>query len=238
MKRALFRKKENMNWRLIITLTALIWALTAAAEAQNTPARLKILIDPAHGGQDHGVKIGDKKEKDLVLALALKIKAEMANIPSVEIHLTRSDDRTLSVLQRSDLARNIDPHIFLSLHINAGFSKSAGGYEVFFPGFKTPHRGNGEPAAIIADMEKNKHLNDTVRFAQGLLKNLEQVFPRKGRGLREAPVLILDNLPFPAMIVELGFATHTEERKALTREKTQAAIVDAFVKTIKEFDYR
>ncbi len=203
--------------------------------AEKQAARIKILIDPAHGGGDSGVTIGKTREKDLVLDLALKIKARLADSPRLEIHLTRSDDRNLAVPQRVDLARGMNPDLFMSLHVNAGFGKAAGGYELFFPGFKSASGSGGEPAAIIADMSRNKHQNDTVRFSQGLLKNLERVLPRKGRGLREAPILILNDLPFPAVLVELGFGTSPEDKKLLLKEKTTRDIVDALVKSLQEY---
>jgi len=48
---------------------------------------------------------------------------------------------------------------------------------------------------------------------------MENVFPRKGRGLRDAPMPILGDLSIPAVVLEVGFATNTDDRKKILNEK-------------------
>jgi N-acetylmuramoyl-L-alanine amidase len=84
-------------------------------------------------------------------------------------------------------------------------------------------------------MVKNKSLNDSVRFAQILQRNMEKVFPRKGRGLREAPMPILNELTLAAVVLEMGFATNVDDKKKVIDEKTQQAIVEVLSKSIREF---
>jgi len=123
----------------------------------------------------------------------------------------------------------------LSLHVNAGFGKKSTGYEIYFPGFRQVASGGGESSPIIKDMARNKSLNDSVRLAQQIQSGLETVFPRKGRGLRDAPSPLLDGLTIPGLVVEIGFATHTEDRKKLTEPETQRAIASAMVKGLQDY---
>jgi N-acetylmuramoyl-L-alanine amidase len=125
--------------------------------------------------------------------------------------------------------------LFISLHVNAGFGNKATGYEIFFPGFKTPATDQNESKAILKDMEQNKYLNDSVRLAQMIQRNMENVFPRKGRGLRDAPMPILGDLSIPAVVLEVGFATNTDDRKKILNEKTQQAIAQALAKGIRDY---
>ena len=97
------------------------------------------------------------------------------------------------------------------------------------PGFGRPSMEETNLAAILKDMEKNRYLNDSVRLAQQIQTGLETVFPRQGRGLRDAPSPLLEGLTIPAVVVELGFATHPEDRNKLTDEKTQKAVARAVV---------
>lgn len=84
-------------------------------------------------------------------------------------------------------------------------------------------------------MAKNKYLNDSVRLAQTIQKNMEKVFPRKGRGLRDAPIPVLTGLSIPAVVLEIGFATNLEDKEKIMDEKTQSAIVQALSTSIREY---
>jgi N-acetylmuramoyl-L-alanine amidase len=64
---------------------------------------------------------------------------------------------------------------------------------------------------------------------------MERVFPRKGRGLRDAPMPILNGLTLAAVVLEMGFATNADDRKKVIDEKTQQAIVEVLSKSIREF---
>ncbi|MDP1992091.1 MAG: N-acetylmuramoyl-L-alanine amidase [Syntrophales bacterium] len=194
-----------------------------------------VLIDPAHGGDEAGVTVDKLREKDLNLNLALMIRQEAQKGANFEVQLTRSTDRTMTVSERSKAVGVSNPDCLLILHVNAGFGKKAAGYEVYFPGFRQAVVGGGDSTAILKDMEKNSYLNDSVRLAQKIQASLETVFPRKGRGLRDAPSPLLDALTLPGLIVEVGFATQTEDRKKLTDEETQKAVARALVRGLRDY---
>ncbi len=78
-----------------------------------------IVIDPAHGGQDTGVKIKDKvDEKDITLTIALALQKELAQESNLKIILTRDSDKELNLEERKKNIAKIKPDFFLSLHIN------------------------------------------------------------------------------------------------------------------------
>ncbi len=216
-------------WTLLI---ACLVPLTGEGAQQN---RYMVLIDPAHGGEDSGVVSDQIREKDLTMNIALFIQQEAKKGEGLQVQLTRSADRTMTVAERIKAAGASKPDCVISLHINGGFGKKATGYEVYFPGFRQDLSPGGEAAPILKDMAKNKSLNDSVRLAQQIQASIETVFPRKGRGLRDAPSPLLDGLTMPGLIVELGFATNPEERKRLTGEETQRAIARALVKGLRNY---
>ncbi len=94
-----------------------------------------------------------------------------------------------------------------------------------------PRRRQKEPLVPLS----NKYLNDTVKLAHLVQKNLDSLFPRKGRGLREADVPLAEGLSVPVLVVELGFATNPDEKKKLASGKTQTEIARALAKSIKSF---
>jgi N-acetylmuramoyl-L-alanine amidase len=220
---------------LLLTLTG-FFIMAAPAWAEPRQGAPLVVIDPGHGGADGGVKLTDRyQEKDANLAIALMVQKELIRSGSVQVRLTRDGDRLLSIPERQKAIRALQPALLISLHVNGGFGKHSSGYEVYFPGFGA-HGSEGEDSAeILKDMARNKYLNDSVRLAQSLQRNLDGVFPRKGRGLREAPTPILEGLTIPAVVVEIGFATNPEDRARIMDEKTQRAVAQALNKALQEY---
>ena len=231
-----------MNKRIIKIITCLsllmfFLILVPILMVQATQAKRLVIIDAAHGGADAGVMVTDKiQEKEVTLILAQLLQKELAKSPDIQTQLTRTSDKTISNAERMKIVKAASGEVlFISLHVNAGFGNKATGYEIFFPGFKTPATDQNESKAILKDMEQNKYLNDSVRLAQMIQRNMENVFPRKGRGLRDAPMPILGDLSIPAVVLEVGFATNTDDRKKILNEKTQQAIAQALAKGIRDY---
>ncbi|MCX5837556.1 MAG: N-acetylmuramoyl-L-alanine amidase [Deltaproteobacteria bacterium] len=194
-----------------------------------------VLIDPAHGGEDSGVLSDKLREKDLTLNMSLLVRQEAQKIPGLQVQLTRSADRRMTIAERVQAAGTMKADCVVSLHANAGFGKKATGYEIYFPGFRQAASEGGNSSPILKDMARNKSLNNSVRLAQQIQSGLETVFPRKGRGLRDAPSPLLDGLTIPGLVVEIGFATHPDDRKKLTDPETQKAIANAIVKGLQKY---
>jgi N-acetylmuramoyl-L-alanine amidase len=220
----------------IFTIMMLLFCMTpltgAGASRQNA---YLVLIDPAHGGEDPGVVSDKLREKDLTMNIALLIRQEAQKNQSLQVQLTRSADRGMTIAERVKATEAMKADCLISLHVNAGFGKKSTGYEIYFPGFRQAVSGGGESSPIIKDMARNKSLNDSVRLAQQIQSGLETVFPRKGRGLRDAPSPLLDGLAIPGLVVEMGFATHPDDRKKLTEPETQRAIASAVVKGLQNY---
>jgi N-acetylmuramoyl-L-alanine amidase len=229
----------NTLIKRIAFLTFLLFFLVPSSllMAQTGQKKKLVIIDAAHGGIDAGVSVTDKvREKEMTLILSQLLQKELAKMPGIQVQMTRTSDKMLSSADRRKIAMEAPADaLFISLHLNAGFGKNATGYEIYFPGFKTAPEDKGGSKAILKDMVRNKSLNDSVRFAQVIQRNMEHVFPRKGRGLRDAPMPILSDLTMTAVVLEGGFATNIDDRKKIMDEKTQQAIAQALSKSIRDF---
>ena len=229
-----------MNLRLCKKVLSILILLLAfpglSAMAESPRGKYVIVIDAAHGGTDKGVKLSrNLYEKDVTLAIAKGLRGDLNKTKSIKVYLTRSTDKNVSTPRRMKAPTKLKADLFISLSINAGFGKSSSGYEVYYPGFKKMSSKKGESNDIAKDMVRNRYLNESVRFAQIVMKNIEKVFPRQGRGLRNAPIPILDGLTIPAVVIELGFATNVKDRNKLKSEKIQESIAKALSKSIKEY---
>lgn len=231
------RKMKTMTNRGIFFLLLLGFVFSCPLlGAERLPAKDIVIIDPAHGGDDKGVKVADDQyEKGITLKIAQMLQNELLASGNVTVQLTRAADKDMPMANRIKMAKSDRARMLISIHINAGFGKKAGGYEIYFPGFNKVPAGAGGAEGIIRDMEGNKHLNESVALAQSIMRNLQQIFPRKERGLRDAPVPVLEGLDLPAVAVEIGFATNTEDKKIITEEKGQKAVALALSKGVREF---
>ena len=205
--------------------------------AERPPVKRVVIIDPAHGGADKGVKLSDSLfEKDVTLKIALALQQELQASGVVAVQLTRNSDREVPPAARTKIIRSAGPGILISLHVNAGFGKKAAGYEVYFPGFNAAASARESGASeIIRDMAGHKYVNESVGLAQGIMRDLQTVFPREDRGLREAPVLLLQGLSLPAVVVEIGFATNGEDKAVIAGDKGQKAVAAALSKSVRDF---
>lgn len=228
------KKSKIISFCAILVLLGICcWA--GQASAQQERLSKAIIIDAGHGGPDLGVKVSDTAyEKDLNLRIALALQKELIRSGYKQVILTRSADKEISLKDRIQLIKNNDPLLVIGIHINGGFGNKSKGYEIYFPGFGAEKETRSETSAIIKDMTKNKHLNDSVKLAQYIQKYLDGVFPKENRGLREAPIPLLEGINVPAVVVEIGFLTNKENRKIVTDDKVQQEIAKAISRGIKE----
>ena len=80
---------------------------------------LTIAIDPGHGGEDYGA-VGPTglTEKEINLDTANRL-TDLLRRKGAEVVLTRSDDRTLGLYERIEIAENVDADMLISIHHNA-----------------------------------------------------------------------------------------------------------------------
>lgn len=78
-----------------------------------------IVIDPGHGGKDEGAHGADSYEKDVCLAVGLKLQAQIqADMPGVKVVMTRTTDTYPSLYARANMANAAGGDLFISIHCN------------------------------------------------------------------------------------------------------------------------
>ncbi len=94
--------------------------------------RVKVVIDPGHGGYKPGASYGGVKEKDINLDIARRLAAHL-RARGVEVILTREKDVHVSLSDRVRIANRQRPDLFLSIHANAEVSRSQHGAMSLYP---------------------------------------------------------------------------------------------------------
>ncbi len=221
-----------------------------------------IVIDAGHGGKDPGA-IGKKaKEKDITLALALKLgKYINDNLPDVKVIYTRKTDKFIELHRRSEIADENNADLFISIHVNASRAKSVTGTSTFVMGlnrsekqlevvkrensviliednYKKKYDGfdpNSPETEIIFSLYQNSYLDQSIKIA-GLVQDqfLERA-KRVNRDVRQAGLVVLWNCSMPSILIETGFITNPTEEKFLMSENGQAIIASSIYRAVKEY---
>ena len=104
-----------------------------------------VVLDPGHGGRESGA-IGSNglTEKDLNLAVAQMAATEL-RAHGFSVLLTRTTDVRIPVVVRSEIARAVDPYVFVSIHHNGGAVRRSSN-----PGTETYHQARNPDSARLA----------------------------------------------------------------------------------------
>ncbi len=226
---------KNIKKLLLISALVGVFSFLYAINLFAATNIYTIIIDPAHGGTDIGVKITDKiNEKTITLAIAHELQNELSRESNIKVILTRDSDTNISAEKINKIVRENKTDFFISIHINKGFGKHASGFELYYPGFGKDKAGGKKEIKDLSN-DKINQINKSVRMAQLIQRNLDSIFARKGRGLREADTPQVEGLSVPALTVEIGFASNSDDRKKILSEKTHKEIAQALAKSIKSF---
>lgn len=122
--------------------------------------KFTLVIDPGHGGRDHGAAGVYSKEKDLVLKFALAFgQLVERNCPDVRVIYTRKTDVFIPLGRRAEIANKNHADLFISIHINA----LSGGRRV--RGLQTYTLGRGQNTGqkgIMENLEVAKRENSVI----------------------------------------------------------------------------
>lgn len=242
----------------ILLFSLLAWAQSpkpgeAIPLAVPQTARLKVAVDPGHGGKDEGAK-GQKglKEKAVALELALALKDRLQKA-GFDVILTREDDVFIPVWDRAKLANEAGADLFISLHLNAAKARSARGSEVFFlsldagdadaaevaemenAGASTAPGPDSVVAGILDDMAQKAFLQDSEKLAVSVQNQLNRLGGIKERGVKQAPFAVLRSAAMPAILVETDFISNPKEEVKLRDPAFRKKVADAITQGVQKF---
>lgn len=158
-----------------------------------------IVIDPGHGGKDPGAVSGNAVEKTIVMNTANKLKQKLEAAGAI-VKMTRTGDTFPSLQERVQFAKNNYGEIFISIHANAA-SATAQGTETFY--------------SISANDNQKEDIALATFINSEIVKNANM----KDRGVRPEDYYVIRNLYIPAVLVELGFLTNSEDRSKLLNDQ-------------------
>jgi N-acetylmuramoyl-L-alanine amidase len=231
----------------------------AAASAEESLRFRTVVLDPGHGGDDHGAEgAADLLEKDVVLDVAERLATHL-RAAGLEVVKTRGDDRFVPLEERTRIANGADADLFISIHANAAPMRGARGIETFFASPEATdaaalelasqeNEAFGEEAvaaaqddallAILGDLLATEHLSDSQEFARMAQHRIATKEAARSRGVKQAPFVVLMGVRMPAVLVEIGFLTNPHDQRALRRVDERERLARELAAAVASFRQR
>jgi N-acetylmuramoyl-L-alanine amidase len=234
-------------------------ALSREGEQPSGEEIQTIVIDPGHGGRMEPGAQGKygTLEKDITLALALKLRDVIERNRPVRVVLTRDTDVSVSLENRAAKANSEKADLFISIHVNSSFRKEARGSETFFLGTEASddetrrlaylennpaevERGIGgdnkdEISMILWDMAQTAYLKESSLLAETIQEELNHLLGTRNRGIKQIPFRVLTGVACPAVLVEVAFISNPDEERKLQTEWFQNNVVEAIYRGVESY---
>jgi N-acetylmuramoyl-L-alanine amidase len=218
-----------------------------------------IIVDPGHGGRDTGA-IGTHTisgrtlrviEKDITLKVSKELHSRIAAAyPDKRVLLTREGDTYPTLEDRVAIANAVplkenEAIIFISVHANASFNKTARGYEVWYlsPEYRRTvidadrYNDSADIISIHNAMLEEEFTTESIMMAQSILKRFDETIGRSipSRGIKAEEWFVVRNVRMPSVLVELGFVTNEEDARLMSDENYLKSFSEALYKGITDF---
>jgi N-acetylmuramoyl-L-alanine amidase len=222
----------------------------------------KVVLDPGHGGRDPGAVGRKSKEKDIVLAIALKTGQYIQeNMEDVEVIYTRKTDEFVELFRRAEIANESNADLFISIHCNASRSPAPYGAETFVMGlhrsqenlevakkenaailleedYEITYGGfdpNSPEAHVVFSLYQNAYLEQSLEFSRLVQDQFRERVKLNDRGVKQAGFLVLYKIAMPGVLVETGFLSNSKEEEFLMSEQGQTYIASAIYRAFREY---
>jgi N-acetylmuramoyl-L-alanine amidase len=196
--------------RLFCFLFVLCIGVNFASADPTNPNKIKVVIDAGHGGKDTGAQTNSVLEKQIVADVSAQLK-ELCTDKNIEIILLRTEDEFMSLQERVAKIEALSPDLVISLHANYSKNRDRNGVEVY-----------------VAD---NEYTMRSSFFGTKILESFKRK-DFKTSDLKSANFFLLKNLKCPAVTVELGFLSNSEDMKYLNSEFGQKFLAKQIVSSL------
>lgn len=249
------------NIKYLVIVFCFIFSYTATAQSNS---KFKVTLDAGHGAHDFGAIYHGHIEKNITLAIVLKVGKILEANPNVQVNYTRKTDVFIELVERSSIANRADANIFVSIHCNANKNTTASGSETYVMGlnknasnlavaksenavitlekdYKQKYEGfdpNNPSSLIGLTLMQEEYLDNSISLASKIQDQFSGI-NKKTRGVKQAPFMVLHKAYMPRVLIETGFISNPEEGATLDSEEGQQqiaqAIADAIVSYKREY---
>lgn len=169
-----------------------------------------VVIDPGHGGDDKGGHFGRVYEKHLALDTAYRLESMLRGMGYRTV-MTRRSDLFISLPERCHIANQQRNAIFVSVHYNYTWKKHVSGIETFY---------YGQSSCKLASYVQS-----------GMIRKTRTV----DRGVKFGRFYVIRNTKIPAILIEGGFVSNTDERNRMKSAYFREAVARGIAEGIQRY---
>lgn len=178
---------------------------------QRSPdGKIYVVLDPGHGGSDCGATRNKIYEKDITLDITKRVE-KLLEKKGYEVFMTRTKDETVSLQERVDISENIQPDIFVSIHVNSSNSSTPKGLETHY------------------------YKDNSLVLAKTVHASMLNHIKTSDRGLFKSKFYVINHTTAPAILVEIGFLSNDSERNQLVTDSRKQATAKAIAEGINDY---
>jgi N-acetylmuramoyl-L-alanine amidase len=226
--------------------------------------KYKVILDAGHGGKDHGTRGKNVKEKDVVLAVTLRVGKYLESLAdNIEVLYIRKKDEYSHPKERANFANEAEADLYVSIHANAmppGYP-GVSGTETFVMGTKNEGRNfevakrensvilleenyeeiyqgfdpNSPEVNIMFEIMQEAYQDNSIFLAQTVEEQFAKRAGRKSRGVKQSSLWVLWNTAMPSVLIEIGYLTNPKEERELSSDKVQDYIASAIFRSIRDY---
>jgi N-acetylmuramoyl-L-alanine amidase len=214
----------------------------------------RVVLDPGHGGSDPGA-IGPAgvREKDVTLDIARRAAPILVK-EGLEVILTRTDDRFVTLEERTARANEQQADLFVSIHCNAAENHVRHGIETYVLDTTkdeiaarvaarenaTSQAATAELGSILANMRMADQASRSTRLAElmqrAALGSLRDKYPDvHDGGVHTAGFYVLVGARMPSILFETSYVSNPSEEQRLGSEDYRERMADAIVNAVKAY---
>ncbi|KUJ63052.1 N-acetylmuramoyl-L-alanine amidase [Flavobacteriaceae bacterium CRH] len=219
----------------------------------------KVTLDAGHGDHDFGAVYSGRIEKNIALAIVLKVGKILEASPNIDVIYTRKTDVFIDLVERANIANRANSNIFVSIHCNANKNTSADGTETYVMGlsktasnleaakkensvitlekdYKRKYEGydpNSPESMVGMTLMQEEYLDNSISLASKIEDNFDKLGKKlRQGGVKQAPFMVLHKAFMPRVLVETGFVSNPTEGNILNSEEGQNDIAKAIAEAI------
>lgn len=217
-----------------------------------------VVVDAGHGGHDPGAHgPTGAREKDVTLAISRRLVALLNEEPGMRGVLTRSDDRFLGLRERMERARSANANLFISIHADAAYNRSAQGSTVYVLSEKAAsdeasrrlaarenaaliggvELGDKDPvlASVLMDLSQNASISSSIAVGDAILGNMGDLGRLHRRTVQQAPFMVLKSPDVPSVLVETAYISNPTDERNLRSASHQQRLAGAMLDGIRKY---
>jgi len=254
----------NFKHKIKYFILTLLCVSASTISAQKN-SKFKVTLDAGHGGKDFGAVYTPRVEKNIALAVVLKVGKILENNSSIDVTYTRKTDVFIDLVERANIANRADANIFVSIHCNANKNTTAFGTETYVMGmsknasnlavakkenevitmekdYKEKYEGfdpNSPESMLGTTLMVEENMDNSIALAGKIQNRFIDDLKKTSRGVKQAPYMVLHKAYMPRVLIEMGFISNPKEGEDLDseegQEKIAKAIADAIISYKKEY---